>query len=69
MTFKRGARLDPGQVRDVRGRSGGMGGRGMAIGGGGGLIGIIALVLITVLGGGNGGGAAGGLDSILNQPI
>jgi predicted metalloprotease len=71
MTFKRGARLDPGQVRDVRGRSGGVGGRGIALGGGGGLIGVIALVLYVVLsGGGNGGGGgAGGLDSILNQPI
>jgi predicted metalloprotease len=74
MTFKRGARLDPGQVRDVRGRSGGVGGRGLAIGGGGGLIGVIALVLIVVFGGGGpgggtGGGPGGGLDSILNQPI
>ncbi len=68
MTFRRGARLDPGQVRDVRGRSGGLGGRGIAIGGGGGLIGVIALVLIVVLGGGPG-GSSGGLDSLLNQPI
>ena len=34
MTFEPGARLDPGQVTDVRGRSMG-GGRGLAVGGGG----------------------------------
>jgi hypothetical protein len=44
MTFKRGTRLDPGQVRDMRGR-GGM----MAAGGG--LGGIIVLVAVMLLGG------------------
>jgi uncharacterized protein len=46
MTFRPDAKLDPGQVRDVRGRR--MGGSGMAIGGGGlGTILIVALVLLT----------------------
>jgi predicted metalloprotease len=44
MTFRRGTRLDPGQVRDMRGR-GGM----MAAGGG--LGGIIVLVAVMLLGG------------------
>jgi len=46
MTFRPDVKLDPGQVRDVRGR--GLGGGGLAIGGGGlGTILIIALVLLT----------------------
>ena len=45
MTFRRGTRLDPGQVRDMRGRGGGM----MAAGGG--LGGIIVLVAVMLLGG------------------
>ena len=48
MTFRRGARLDPSQVRDLRGR--GFGGRGIALGGGG-AAGIVALVLYMLLGG------------------
>ena len=47
MSFDPGARLDPGQVRDVRGRMGG--GRGMAVGGGG--IGVIVLIIYVLLGG------------------
>ena len=43
MTFRRGARLDPRQVRDLRGRGG------MAIGGG--LVGVAALVIYVLLGG------------------
>src|SRR4030095_10231800 len=54
MRFRRGARLDPGQVTDVRGRRiSGPGG--LAVGGGG--IGVAALViylLIAFLGGGEG---------------
>jgi hypothetical protein len=54
MRFRRGARLDPGQVTDVRGRRiSGPGG--LAVGGGG--IGVAALViylLIALLGGGEG---------------
>jgi uncharacterized protein len=53
MRFRRGARLDPGQVTDVRGR--GMGPGGLVAGGGG--IGLAALVIylaIALLGGGEG---------------
>jgi predicted metalloprotease len=52
MRFRRGARLDPGQVTDVRGRR--MGG-GLAVGGGGlGLAAVVIYLLIAVLGGGEG---------------
>jgi predicted metalloprotease len=44
MTFRRGTRLDPGQVRDMRGRGG-------ALAAGGGLGGIIVLVAVLLLGG------------------
>ncbi|MEO8252543.1 MAG: neutral zinc metallopeptidase [Chloroflexota bacterium] len=44
MVFKRGARLDPGQVRDMRGRGG-------TIAVGGGLGGIAVLVAVLLLGG------------------
>jgi hypothetical protein len=44
MTFRRGTRLDPGQVRDLRGRGG-------AVALGGGLGGIAVLVLVLLLGG------------------
>jgi predicted metalloprotease len=44
MTFRRGTRLDPGQVRDMRGRGGTL-----AVGGG--LGGIIVLVAVLLLGG------------------
>jgi predicted metalloprotease len=53
MRFRRGARLDTGQVTDVRGR--GLGG-GLALGGGGlGLVGVIVVLLFTLLSGGEGG--------------
>ena len=48
MTFNQGARLDPDQVTDVRGRSYG-GGRGLAIGGGG--IGLVIAIVYLLLGG------------------
>jgi uncharacterized protein len=52
MRFRRGARLDPGQVTDVRGRR--MGG-GLAVGGGGiGIAAVVIYLLIAVLGGGEG---------------
>ena len=54
MRFRRGARVDTTQVRDLRGRR--MGGAPMAIGGGGG-IGLAVLVvylLVSALGGGGG---------------
>ena len=47
MTFRRDAPLDPGQVRDVRGRT--VGGRGLAVGGGG--IGVVLLLVYVLLGG------------------
>lgn len=46
MTIRRGARLDPSQVRDRRGVSPG---KGIALGGG--LAGIVALVLVLLMGG------------------
>ena len=52
MDFDDRASLDTSQVNDARGRGGGLGGRGLAIGGGGGLIGIVVLV-ITLLAGGD----------------
>ena len=59
MSFDPGAGLDPGQVRDVRGRS--VGGRSLAIGGGG--IGLVLAIAYLLLGGDPGallsGGAAG----------
>jgi uncharacterized protein len=54
MRFRRGARLDPGQVTDVRGRRMGRGG-GMALGGGGlGGAALLVYLLFTLLGGGGG---------------
>jgi predicted metalloprotease len=44
MTFRRGTRLDPGQVRDMRGRGG-------MLAAGGGLGGVVVLVLVMLLGG------------------
>ena len=44
MTFRRGTRLDPGQVRDMRGRGGTL-----AVGGG--LGGIVVLIAVLLLGG------------------
>jgi predicted metalloprotease len=67
MRFRRGARLDTGQVRDVRGsRVGGAGG--LAMGGGG--IGIVVLVvylLVSALSGG--GGMPGQLSPLDNQRV
>src|ERR671919_2729865 len=53
MRFRRRARLDPGQVTDVRGRR--MGPGGLAAGGGGlGLVGLLIFLVITFLTGGEG---------------
>jgi uncharacterized protein len=63
MTFRPDVNLDPGQVRDVRGRR--MRGGGVALGGGVGTIILIALVLLmggdlgSLLGGGGGSGGPG----------
>ncbi len=64
MRFRRGAKLDPGQVTDVRGRSFGTGG-GLAVGGGGlGLAALVIFLLFSVLSGGEGGlGQLGPLDN------
>src|SRR5918997_4701754 len=73
--FNRRARLDPGQVRDMRGGRGG-GGRGLAVGGGGigAVVLAIAFMLITgqdpsaILGpGGGGGGGNQGAESTTLQ--
>ena len=67
MRFRRGARLDPGQVVDRRG----MGGGGLAIGGGGlGLVAIVAFLIVNALSGG-GLGALNNLDgrSVQGQPL
>jgi uncharacterized protein len=60
MRFRRRARLDPGQVTDVRGRRVGAGG--VAAGGGLGLAGLIIYLLITVLSNGGGLGELGPLE-------
>jgi uncharacterized protein len=61
MRFRRRARLDPGQVTDVRGRR--MGGGGLALGGGGlGLGVLVVYLLISLLGGGGGLGQLQPLD-------
>jgi uncharacterized protein len=66
MRFRRGARLDPGQVTDVRGRR--MGG-GLALGGGGlGLAGLVVYLLISLLSGGGGLGQLEPLDGRRVQP-
>ena len=61
MRFRSGAKLDPSQVTDVRGR-GGVGGPVLAGGGGLGVVGLVIFVLYTVLAGGSGAGGLGSLD-------
>ena len=72
MTFRPGARLDPGEVRDERGSSGGLGGLGGLGGGGGipipmggGIVGlIVTVVILFILFSGvlNGGGTQSGVS-------
>ena len=61
MTFRDRAKLDPSQVRDVRGRRR-VGGAGMAIGGVGGIGGIIILAAFLLLGGNPGDAGLGSLE-------
>ena len=63
MTFRRDVELDPGQVRDVRGRT--VGGRGLAVGGGG--LGVIVLLIYVLLGGDP--GALSGLSGGGGVPV
>jgi uncharacterized protein len=63
MRFRRGAKLDPGQVTDVRGR----GGRGLALGGGGVGIGVLVIYLLfSML---TGGGGLGQLAPLEDQQV
>ncbi|HXG77401.1 MAG TPA: neutral zinc metallopeptidase [Gaiellaceae bacterium] len=65
MRFRKGARLDPGQVQDHRGRGGPAGlpgGIPIAVGGGGGLVGVIVLLAYLLLAGGGGLGDLSGLS-------
>jgi uncharacterized protein len=59
MRFRKGARLDPSQVQDIRGR--GIGPMGpVGLGAGGGVIGLIITVVVLLMNGG--GGGTGGLS-------
>jgi uncharacterized protein len=63
--FRRGARLDPGQVTDIRGRRVGRGG--LALGGGGlGLAGLVIYLLFALL---SGGGGLGQLAPLEDQQV
>ncbi len=65
MTFRRGSKLDPSQVEDMRGR---IGGRGLAVGGGG--LGVLLLLVYSLItGGAPSASDAQALDQLLNQTI
>lgn len=66
MRFRKGARLDPSQVEDYRGRGGLPGGMPLQLGGGGGLVVLIVIVAFVVLGGG---GGLGDLGSLTGQTV
>jgi predicted metalloprotease len=64
MRFRKGAKLDPGQVTDVRGRRGG---RGLAVGGGGIGVGVLVIYLLFSLL--TGGGGLGQLAPLEDQQV
>jgi predicted metalloprotease len=67
MKFRKGARLDPSQVEDYRGRGGRVpGGMPATLGGGGGLIAVLVLLAFLFLGGG---GGLGDLGSLAGQSV
>lgn len=59
--------LDTSQIEDLRGRGGGMGRGGLAVGGGG--LGLIGLLLVLLLQGFGGGGDLGSLGSLEDQQV
>ena len=68
MRFRKGAKLDPGQVTDVRGRRMGGGAGGLAVGGGG--IGVVILIIYVLVSAFSGGGGLGGqLGPLENQRV
>src|SRR5262245_37021632 len=66
MRFRKDARLDPSQVEDYRGRSGGLPGLPVTVGGGGGLVAIVVLLAFLFL---SGGGGLGDLGSLAGQTV
>jgi predicted metalloprotease len=68
MRFRKGARLDPSQVEDYRGRGARMPGSPMALGGGG-IVTIIVLLAIVLLGGNPLGNGSDPLGGLLNQSV
>jgi uncharacterized protein len=65
MRFRKGQKLDPSQVGDVRGRRGGAP---MALGGGG-IVTLVIVLAIVLLGGNPLGGGTGGLGDLAGEPL
>ena len=68
MRFRKGARLDPSQVEDYRGRGARMPGAPVALGGGG-IVTIVILLAIVLLGGNPLGSGSDPLGGLLDQSI